>query len=66
MGLRSVSAPVFHGIEVIGAVGVATLATRADIETLENVYGPILKSFAETISEEISATRFDNRVPIYG
>lgn len=66
VGLRSVSAPVFHGTEVIGAVGVATLATRADIETLENHYGPILKSFAETITEEISATRFDNRVPIYG
>jgi len=66
VGLRSVSAPVFHGAEVIGAVGVATLATRADIETLENHYGPILKSFAETITEEISATRFDNRVPIYG
>ncbi|MDE0234111.1 MAG: IclR family transcriptional regulator [bacterium] len=65
-GLRSVSAPVFHDTEVIGAVGVATLATRADIETLENVYGPILKSFAETISGEISAIRFDNRVPIHG
>ncbi|MCY3564426.1 MAG: IclR family transcriptional regulator [Acidimicrobiia bacterium] len=66
VGLRSVSAPVFHGAEVIGAVGVATLATRADIETLEDHYGPILKSFVERISGEISAIRFDNRVPIYG
>ncbi|MXY74545.1 MAG: IclR family transcriptional regulator [Acidimicrobiia bacterium] len=66
VGLRSVSAPVFHGAEVIGAVGVATLATRADIETLEDHYGPILKSFVERISGEISAIRLDNRVPIYG
>lgn len=66
VGLRSVAAPVFHGAEVIGAVGVATLATRADIHTLQNVYGPVLKAFAEEISEEISAIRFDNRVPIYG
>lgn len=65
-GLRSVSAPVFHGTDVIGAVGVATLATRADIETLENTYGPILRSFVDKISGEISAVRFDNRVPIYG
>ena len=66
VGLRSVAAPVFHGTEVIGAVGVATLATRADVETLENVYGPILKSFTERISEELSAVRFDNRVPTVG
>lgn len=66
LGLRSVAAPVFHGSEVIGAVGVATLTTRADLETLENDYGPVLKSFARQISEEISAMRFDNRVPIYG
>ena len=66
LGLRSVAAPVFHGSEVIGAVGVATLATRADIETLECDYGPVLKSFAEKISEEISVIRFDNRTPIYG
>ena len=66
VGLRSVAAPVFHGYEVIGAVGVATLATRADIETLENVYGPILMSFTRKISEEISAIRFDNGAPIYG
>ena len=64
VGLRSVAAPVFHGTEVIGAVGVATLATRADMETLENVYGPTLKSFTERISEELSAIRFDNRAPI--
>ena len=66
MGLRSVASPVFHGSEVIGAVGVATLATRADLDTLQSVYGPILKSVAEEISEEISAIRFDNRAPIYG
>ncbi len=66
MGLRSVAAPVFYGSEVIGAVGVATLATRADIETLENEYGPVLQSFTKKISEDISAIRFDNRVPIYG
>lgn len=62
-GLRSVAAPVFHGSEVIGAVGVATLATRADIETLECDYGPVLRSFAEKISEEISAVPFGDRVP---
>lgn len=66
LGLRSVAAPVFHGSEVIGAVGVATLATRADVETLEGDYGPVLRAFAEKISEEISVIGFDNRVPIYG
>lgn len=66
LGLRSVAAPVFHGSEVIGAVGVATLATRADIETLEYDYGPVLVSFAEKISKEISAIRVDDRVPLYG
>lgn len=66
VGLRSVAAPVFHGKEVIGAVGVATLATRADVATLEGVYGPILKSFTERISEELSAMRFDNRTPMVG
>ena len=65
MGLRSVAAPVFHGSEVIGAVGVATLVIRADLETLENDYGPVLQSFTKKISEEISAIRLDNRVPIY-
>ena len=66
LGLRSVAVPVFHRSSVIGAVGVATLATRADIETLEYDYGPVLKSFAQKISKEISAIRFDDRVPIYG
>lgn len=66
LGLRSVAAPVFHGPEVIGAVGVATLTTRADLEVLENDFGPVLKSFAKEISEEISGIRFDNRVPIHG
>ncbi|MCQ3803230.1 MAG: helix-turn-helix domain-containing protein [Acidimicrobiia bacterium] len=65
MGLRSVAAPVFHGSEVVGAVGVATLTTRADLETLECDYGPVLVSFARQISEEISGLRFDNRVPIH-
>ncbi len=66
LGLRSVAAPVFHGSEVIGAVGVATLTTRADLPTLEYDYGPVLMSFAREISEEISGIRFDNRVPIHG
>jgi IclR family pca regulon transcriptional regulator len=66
LGLRSLSAPVFHGSEVIGAVGVATLATRVDIETLEYDYGPVLKSFAEKISKEISGIRFDNRFTTHG
>ena len=66
LGLRSVAAPVFHGSVVIGAVGVATLATRAGIETLERDYGPVLKAFADEISEEISVIRFDNKAPIYG
>ena len=66
LGLRSVAAPVFHGSEVIGALGVATLTTRADLETLEYDYGPVLISFAKEITEEISGIRFDNRVPIYG
>lgn len=66
VGLRSVAAPVFYRDEVIGAAGVATLATRADIGTLESLYGPVLKSFAERISEEVSAIRFDGRMPIHG
>ena len=66
IGLRSVAAPVRHGSEVIGAVGVATLATRADLDTLVNDYGPLLRSFTAKISEEISAIRLDNRIPIYG
>ena len=66
VGLRSVAAPVFHGSDVIGAVGVATLTTRADLQTLEGAYGPILKSFAREISEEVSAIRRESRIPVHG
>lgn len=65
VGLRSVAAPVLCRSDVIGAVGVATLATRADLDTLEHDYGPILRSVTEKITEDISVMRFDNRVPAY-
>jgi len=65
VGLHSIAAPVFHGSEVIGAVGVATLATRADLATLECDYGPVLRSFTEKISKEVSGLRVDPRISLH-
>ena len=51
-------------MEVIGAVGVATLATRADLDTLQSVYGPILKSSPERFEMGDSAqVALTNRAP---
>ena len=55
MGLRSVGAAVFNGSHVVGAVNVAALAARADVDTFVDKYGAIVKAVAEEISAEISA-----------
>ncbi len=65
IGLRSLAVPILHGTSVVGALGVATLAMRESIDTLENRYGPVLRSFAEQVSDEISAMPCDHRVPTY-
>ena len=52
-GLRSVAAPIFLRSHVVGAIGAATLATKADLDTLRDKYGEVLRSYAERISREL-------------
>ena len=54
-GLSSVAAAVFRGSEVVGAVNVATLSARTDVETLKHQYGVPLKTIANEISADISS-----------
>jgi IclR family pca regulon transcriptional regulator len=53
-GLSSVAAPVFRGSEVVGAVNVATLSARTNVEALKNQYGVLLRRTAREISADIS------------
>ena len=53
-GLSSVAAAVFRGSDVVGAVNVATLSARTDVETLKHQYGVLLKTVADEISADIS------------
>ena len=54
-GLSSVATPVFRGSDVVGAVNVATLSARTDVETLKYQYGTLLKTVAAEISADISS-----------
>lgn len=56
-GLRSIAAPIYHGMSVIAAINVSTTASSHTVESIYETLLPPLQSAAQRISLDFTASR---------